>query len=186
MADDAYGFPCQPTPTHGTHRYMPTTTVIPHNTKQAAQVLAQNADLLAAMEARLGAPSYVAWLDERQRLVGELRELEAKYGDGGTWKEYRDNLFALIAVEKRAELEANAPIVKDSKGVEKPRPVTEAMVEEAVRTDERFTDFTQGVQDGKVAYITTKNQVDDIQQLLFWASALVKRSGMLEPAESHV
>ncbi len=67
-----------------------------------------------------------ALLAARAALVREAAPLHARYGPGGTFTEARDNLRAELAVEYRARL-------ADFEG-----RVTQAMVDEAVRTDARY------------------------------------------------
>ena len=65
-------------------------------------------------------------LAARAALVREAAALHARYGPGGTFTEVRENLRAELAVEYRARL-------ADFEG-----RVTQAMVDEAVRTDGRY------------------------------------------------
>lgn len=187
MADDDYGFRFNPPTngTHGSHRPM-TTTVVPHNTKQAAQVLAQNADLLAAMEASINAPAYQAWLDEGLRLTEDVQALETLYGPNAMWKTERDNLMARLAQEVRPTLLADAPIVTDSKGVSKPVPVTEKMVEDGVRVHPEFVAFCAQAKREMDEYHVKAKKLENLDKLLLWANSLIKRARILEPAESEV
>jgi len=66
-------------------------------------------------------------LAARAALVREAAPLHARFGPGGTFTEARENLRAALAVEYRARL-------ADFEG-----RVTQAMVDEAVRTDDRYT-----------------------------------------------
>src|SRR5690348_13958338 len=68
---------------------------------------------------------------KRAALATANAALWARYGDGGTFSQKRDNLFALIAVEKRRDLEAEG------------KKVTEPMVDAAVRTDARYTSLIE-------------------------------------------
>jgi hypothetical protein len=68
-----------------------------------------------------------ALLAARAALVREAAPLHARFGPGGTFTEVRENLRAALAVEYRARL-------ADFEG-----RVTQAMVDEAVRTDDRYT-----------------------------------------------
>jgi hypothetical protein len=70
-----------------------------------------------------------ALLAARAALVREAAPLHARHGPGGTFTEVRDNLRAELAVEYRARL-------ADFEG-----RVTQAMVDEAVRTDARYVTF---------------------------------------------
>jgi hypothetical protein len=72
-------------------------------------------------------PHLEALLAARAALVRQAAALHARYGPGGTFTELRENLRAALAVEYRARL-------ADFEG-----RVTQAMVDEAVRTDERYT-----------------------------------------------
>jgi hypothetical protein len=65
-------------------------------------------------------------LAARAALVREAAALHARYGPGGTFTEVRENLRAELAVEYRARL-------ADYEG-----RVTQAMIDEAVRTDARY------------------------------------------------
>jgi hypothetical protein len=67
-----------------------------------------------------------ALLATRAALVRQAATLHARYGPGGTFTEVRENLRAELAVEYRARL-------ADFEG-----RVTQAMVDEAVRTDGRY------------------------------------------------
>jgi hypothetical protein len=67
-----------------------------------------------------------ALLAARAALVREAAPLHARYGPGGTFAEVREALRAELAVEYRARL-------ADYEG-----RVTQAMIDEAVRTDARF------------------------------------------------
>jgi len=68
-----------------------------------------------------------ALLAARTQLVREAAPLHARFGPGGTFTEVRDNLRAALAVEYRARL-------ADFEG-----RVTQSMIDEAVRTDDRYT-----------------------------------------------
>jgi hypothetical protein len=68
-----------------------------------------------------------ALLAARAALVRAAAPLHARFGPGGTFTEVRENLRAALAVEYRARL-------ADFEG-----RVTQAMVDEAVRTDDRYT-----------------------------------------------
>ena len=70
-----------------------------------------------------------ALLTARAALVREAAPLHARCGPGGTFTEVRENLRAALAVEYRARL-------ADFEG-----RVTQAMVDEAVRTDDRYTEL---------------------------------------------
>lgn len=67
-----------------------------------------------------------ALLAARAALVRQAGPLHARYGPGGTFTEVRENLRAELAVEYRARL-------ADYEG-----RVTQAMIDEAVRTDARY------------------------------------------------
>jgi hypothetical protein len=67
-----------------------------------------------------------ALLAARAAVVREAAPLHARYGPGGTFTEARENLRAELSVEYRARL-------ADFEG-----RVTQAMVDEAVRTDARY------------------------------------------------
>ena len=66
-------------------------------------------------------------LAARAALVREAAPLHARFGPGGTFTEARENLRAALAVEYRARL-------ADFEG-----RVTQSMIDEAVRTDDRYT-----------------------------------------------
>jgi hypothetical protein len=66
-------------------------------------------------------------LAARAAVVREAAPLHARYGPGGTFIEVRETLRAELAVEYRARL-------ADYEG-----RVTQAMIDEAVRTDARYT-----------------------------------------------
>ncbi|MFL5578426.1 MAG: hypothetical protein ACJ79S_20930 [Gemmatimonadaceae bacterium] len=72
-------------------------------------------------------PQLEALLAARAALVRQAAALHARYGPGGSFTELRENLRAALAVEYRARL-------ADFEG-----RVTQAMIDEAVRTDDRFT-----------------------------------------------
>jgi hypothetical protein len=65
-------------------------------------------------------------LAARAELVRETAPLHARYGPGGTFTEVRENLRAELAIEYRTRL-------ADHEG-----RVTQAMIDEAVRTDARY------------------------------------------------
>jgi len=76
-------------------------------------------------------------LAARSALVREAAALHARYGPGGTYTELRENLRATLAVEYRARL-------ADFEG-----RVTQAMVDEAVRTDERYARFIDEAEEAR-------------------------------------
>jgi hypothetical protein len=69
--------------------------------------------------------------------VRSAAALHARYGPGGTFTEVRENLRAELAVEYRARL-------ADYEG-----RVTQAMIDEAVRTDARFTALVAEAEDAR-------------------------------------
>ncbi len=76
-------------------------------------------------------------LAERAALVDSAKDLHARYGAYGTCTEVRENLRAELAVEYRARL-------ADHLG-----KITQAAVDEAVRTDERYTSFIREMEEGR-------------------------------------
>ena len=78
-----------------------------------------------------------ALLAERAALVESAKNLHARYGPYGTCTEVRDNLRAELAVEYRARL-------ADHLG-----KITQAAVDEAVRTDERYVSFIREMEEGR-------------------------------------
>jgi hypothetical protein len=130
--------------------------------------------LVATIEARAEVPSMESLLARRRELVERVAKVRAVYGDGGTWKEHRDNLYALIAIQERERLEKEAPMVTDSKGVSKPRPVTEPMVDAAVRNTERYRDFIAKADVERAKWIVDENAIDDVTKMMYWLNALAK------------
>ena len=78
-----------------------------------------------------------ALLAERAALIESAKDLHARYGAYGTCTEVRENLRAELAVEYRARL-------ADHLG-----KITQAAVDEAVRTDERYTSFIKEMEEGR-------------------------------------
>jgi hypothetical protein len=78
-----------------------------------------------------------ALLAARAALVREAAALHARYGPGGTFTEVRENLRATLAIEYRARL-------ADYEG-----RVTQAMVDEAARTDARYAALIDEAEAGR-------------------------------------
>ena len=76
-------------------------------------------------------------LAARAVLVREAAPLHARYGPGGTFTEVRENLRAELSVEYRARL-------ADYEG-----RVTQAMVDEAARTDARYVALIEEAEDAR-------------------------------------
>src|SRR5690348_434639 len=84
---------------------------------------------------------------KRAALATTNAALWARYGDGGTFGQKRDNLFALIAVEKRAALEQDG------------KKITEPMVEAAVRTDSRYVKCIEDAESERTRFYLNNNAI---------------------------
>ena len=98
-----------------------------------------------------------ALLAARAALVREAAALHARHGPGGTFTEVRENLRAALGVEYRTRL-------ADYEG-----RVTQAMVDEAARTDARYTALIAEAEAGRERLYVL---YDDIRA----ASARVERA----------
>ena len=79
-------------------------------------------------------PTYAAlnrFLEERARLVGDARYLHARFGPQGTFAEQREILRARLALEYRERMLGGEV------------RLTQAMVDEAVRADERYVSYLE-------------------------------------------
>ena len=104
----------------------------------------------AAPVQRAGDDPLEALLAERAALVESAKDLHARYGAYGTCTEVRENLRAELAVEYRARL-------ADHLG-----KVTQAVVDEAVRTDERYVGFIKEMEEGRARLYVLYDRVKDI------------------------
>lgn len=111
---------------------------------------------------------------KRAALVETNAALWARYGDGGTFSQKRDNLYALIAIEKRTALEEAAPLVKDSKGNEKKAAITEPMVDAAVRTDPRYTKCIEDAETERTRFYLNNNSIKDFDEKMFRDNAIIR------------
>jgi hypothetical protein len=111
---------------------------------------------------------------KRAALATANAALWARYGDGGTFGQKRDNLFAVIAIEKRNDLEANAPLVTDSKGNTKKAAVTEPMVEAAVRVDPRYTKCIDDAESERARFYLNNNAIKDLDEKMFRDNAIIR------------
>lgn len=76
------------------------------------------------------------FLDERARLVLEARHLHARHGVQGTFAEQREILRSQLALEYRERMGGEGRL-------------TQAMIDEAVRSDERFVSLIQEAEDAR-------------------------------------
>lgn len=111
---------------------------------------------------------------KRAALATTNAALWARYGDGGTWKDKRENLFALIAIEKRRELEDAATVTTDAKGNTKKAAVTEAMVEHAVRMDVRYTNLIDTAETQRTTFYLNNNAIKDLDEKMFRDNAVIR------------
>jgi hypothetical protein len=85
-------------------------------------------------------PTYAVlnrFLEERARLVLDARHLHARYGPQGTFAEQREIVRAQLALEYRERM----------LGAE--GRLTQAMIDEAVRADERYVAVVQEAEDAR-------------------------------------
>ena len=99
---------------------------------------------------------------QRAALATTNAALWARYGDGGTWKDKRENLFAVIAVEKRRDMEAEG------------KKVTEAMLEHAVRTDARYTRLIEEAEQQRTQFYLNNNAIKDLDEKMFRDNAIIR------------
>lgn len=99
---------------------------------------------------------------KRAALATANAALWARYGDSGTFSQKRDNLFALIAVEKRRELEADG------------KKVTEPMVDAAVRTDSRYTSLIAEAEHERATFYLNNNAIKDLDEKMFRDNAVIR------------
>jgi len=99
---------------------------------------------------------------KRAALASANAALWARYGDGGTFGQKRDNLYALIAVEKRAELEREG------------KKVTEPMVDAAVRTDARYTACIENAESERARFYLNNNAIKDLDETMFRDNAVIR------------
>lgn len=110
---------------------------------------------------------------KRAALVETNAALWARYGDGGTFSQKRDNLYAVIAVEKRAALEAPDPDAEPGKIVAA-KKVTEAMVDAAVRTDPRYTKCIEDAEEQRTRFYLNNNSIKDFDEKMFRDNAVIR------------
>jgi hypothetical protein len=110
---------------------------------------------------------------KRAALATTNAALWARYGDGGTFGQKRDNVFALIAIEKRGELEAPDKDAEPGKIVAV-KKVTEAMVEQAVRTDPRYTRLIDEAEEQRTRFYLNNNAIKDLDEKMFRDNAVIR------------
>ena len=76
------------------------------------------------------------FLDERARLVFEARHLHARFGVQGTFAEQREIVRAQLALEYRERMGGEGRL-------------TQAMIDEAVRADDRYVTLIQEAEDAR-------------------------------------
>lgn len=99
---------------------------------------------------------------KRAALATTNAALWARYGDGGTFSQKRDNLYALIAVEKRLELEAQG------------KKVTEPMVDAAVRTDARYTALIAEAEQKRADFYLNNNAIKDLDEKMYRDNCVIR------------
>jgi hypothetical protein len=104
---------------------------------------------------------------KRAALASANASLWARYGDNGTFSQKRDNLYALLAIQKRAELEKPA----DDGTVKK---ITEPMVDAAVRTDKRYTDLIEQAETERARFYLNNNAIKDLDEKMFRDNAVIR------------
>ena len=98
-------------------------------------------------------PSYVVlnrFLEERARLVLDARHLHARYGPQGTFAEQREIVRAQLALEYRERM----------LGAE--GRLTQAMIDEAVRADERYVAVVQEAEDARALLYVLYDRIRQI------------------------
>jgi len=93
-----------------------------------------SADHLAAPECSY--ETLTRFLDERARLILEARHLHARYGVQGTFAEQREIVRSQLALEYRERMGGEGRL-------------TQAMIDEAVRADERYVALVQEAEDAR-------------------------------------
>lgn len=111
-----------------------------------------------------------ALLAARSALVREAAPMHARYGPGGTFAEVRETLRAELAVEYRARL-------ADYEG-----RVTQAMVDEAVRTDPRYTAL---ISDAEAVRARLYIVYDDVRAATARVAAALAAARASVPFELH-
>jgi hypothetical protein len=126
-------------------------------------------DILVARQREINttfADSGVTTLDslqaKRAALASANAALWARYGDGGTFGQRRDNLFAAIAIEKRGQLEAEG------------KKVTEPMVEAAVRADSRYRRVIKMAERHRAEFYLNNNAIKDLDEKMFRDNAVIR------------
>jgi hypothetical protein len=76
------------------------------------------------------------FLDERARLVFEARHLHARFGPQGTFAEQREIVRSQLALEYRERMGGEGRL-------------TQAMIDEAVRSDDRYVTLIQEAEDAR-------------------------------------
>ena len=102
--------------------------------------------------------------NKRAALATNNAALWARYGDGGTFGQKRDNLYALIAVEKRREMEEAEPTKK----------ITEAMIDHAVRTDKRYVGCIDDAESERTRFYLNNNAIKDLDEKMFRDNAIIR------------
>ncbi len=110
-----------------------------------------------------------ALLAERASLVESAKDLHARYGPYGTCTEVRENLRAELAVEYRARL-------TDHLG-----KITQAAVDEAVRTDERYTSFIKEMEEGRARLYVLYDAIKAVDYRIRRYLASIGAGAMLVP-----
>jgi chromosome segregation ATPase len=110
-------------------------------------------------------------LAERAALVESAKDLHARYGPYGTCTEVRENLRAELAVEYRARL-------ADHLG-----KITQAVVDEAVRTDERYVSFIREMEEGRARLYVFSDRIKAVDHRIRRYLASIG-AGAMAPAET--
>jgi hypothetical protein len=138
-----------------------------------ADVLVTRSREVNTVFADSGVSTLEALQAKRAALATANAALWARYGDGGTFGQKRDNLYALIAIEKRRELEAPDPQSEPGKIIA-PKKVTEAMVDAAVRIDPRYAGLIDEAEQERARFYLNNNAIKDLDEKMFRDNAVIR------------
>jgi hypothetical protein len=109
-----------------------------------------------------GATPITDLMEERLKLAKSIAFLWARYGNNGTYKDIRDNLYGAIGLEKRLEL--------DMKG----KKYTEGLVDGMIRTDQRWERGLEEAETARADLFIQQTRLDNLEAKLVYETQLRK------------
>ena len=130
------------------------------------------ADLLPAPECNY--ETLTRFLDERARLVLEARHLHARHGVQGTFAEQREIVRSQLALEYRERMGGEGRL-------------TQAMIDEAVRSDERFVSLIQEAEDARARLYVMYDRIRQVNARIgfVFGPRVLQSEPAVAPAQSE-